>query len=146
MTSSWFNHWNKMASILQAMSSAAFLEWKKIMMLTAFLMMTSSNGNIFRVTGPLCGEFTGHRWIPHTKASDAELWCFWSAPWISGWVNNREAGDWRRHRAYYDVIVIYWIIMYELISMITFGWYPVSYSAVSDDERHQTQTPGPLFT
>ena len=23
-------------------------------------MMTSSNGTIFRVTGPLCGEFTGH--------------------------------------------------------------------------------------
>ena len=38
-------------------------------------MMTSSNGNILRVTGPLCGEFTGHRWIPLTKASDAELWC-----------------------------------------------------------------------
>ena len=38
-------------------------------------MMTSSNGNIFRVTGPLCGEFTGDRWIPRTKASDAELWC-----------------------------------------------------------------------
>ena len=36
-------------------------------------MMTSSNGNIFRVTGPVCGEFTGHRWILHTKASDAEL-------------------------------------------------------------------------
>ena len=29
-------------------------------------MMTSSNGNIFRVAGPLCGEFTGHRWIPLT--------------------------------------------------------------------------------
>ena len=70
-------------------------------------MMTSSNGNIFRVTGPLCGEFTGHRWIPRTKASDAELWCFlWSAPWIYGWVNNREAGDLRRHRAHYDVIVM----------------------------------------
>ena len=40
------------------------------------LMMTSSNGNIFRVTGPLCGEFTGDRWIPSTEASDAELWCF----------------------------------------------------------------------
>ena len=23
------------------------------------IMMTSSNGNIFRITGPLCGEFTG---------------------------------------------------------------------------------------
>ena len=39
-------------------------------------MMTSSNGNIFRVTGHLCGEFTGRRWIPHKKASDAERWCF----------------------------------------------------------------------
>ena len=69
-------------------------------------MMTSSNGNIFRVTGPLWGEFTGDRWIPHTKASDAELWCFlWSAPWINDSVNNREAGDLRRHRAHYDVIV-----------------------------------------
>ena len=30
------------------------------------IMMTSSNGNIFRVTGPLCVEFTGDRWIPRT--------------------------------------------------------------------------------
>ena len=43
-------------------------------------MMTSSNGDIFRVIGHLCGEFTGPRWIPCTKASDAELWRFlWSA-------------------------------------------------------------------
>ena len=33
------------------------------------------------VTGPLCGELNGHRWIPCTKSSDAELWCFlWSSP------------------------------------------------------------------
>ena len=44
-------------------------------------MMTSSNGNIFPVTVPLCGEFTGHQWIPLTKASDAELWRFiWPVP------------------------------------------------------------------
>ena len=36
---------------------------------------------LFLVTGPLWGEFTGDRWFPLTKASDAELWCFlWSAP------------------------------------------------------------------
>ena len=47
----------------------------------AAIMMTASNGNIFRVTGPLCGAFTSHRWIPLKKASNAELWCFlWSAP------------------------------------------------------------------
>ena len=69
--------------------------------------MTSSNGNIFCVTGALCGEFTGHRWIPPTKASNAELWCFlWSAPWINSWVNNREAGDLRRHRAHHDVTLM----------------------------------------
>ena len=43
------------------------------------IMMTSSKGNMFRVTGPLWGESTGHRWIPLTKTSDAVLWCFlWS--------------------------------------------------------------------
>ena len=47
----------------------------------ASIMMTSSNGNIFRLTSPLCGEITGHRWIPLTKASDTKLRCFlWSAP------------------------------------------------------------------
>ena len=45
-----------------------------------YIHETSWNGNIFRVTGHLCGEFTGPRWISHTKASDVELWCFrWSA-------------------------------------------------------------------
>ena len=44
-------------------------------------MMTSSNGNIFRVSGPLWGEFSCHPWIHLTKACDAELWCFlFSAP------------------------------------------------------------------
>ena len=27
--------------------------------------------------------------------------------WINGWVNNREAGDSRRHHAHYDVTVMY---------------------------------------
>ena len=82
-------------------------------------MMTSTNGNIFRITGPLWGEFTGHQWIPLAKAGDTELWCFlWSVSpvnsphkgqwhralmfslicaWLNGWVNNREAGDLRCH-------------------------------------------------
>ena len=74
------------------------------------VMMTSSNGNIFHVTGPLCGEFTGDRWLPHTKASDVELWCFlWSVPeWTSGCANNRDASDLRCHRAHYDITVMYW--------------------------------------
>ena len=32
--------------------------------------------NLFRVADHLCREFTVHRWTARTKASDAELWCF----------------------------------------------------------------------
>ena len=32
----------------------------------------------------LCGKLTGHRWIPHTKASDVGLWCFFDS---HGWPN-----------------------------------------------------------
>ena len=62
-------------------------------------MMTSSNGNIFRVTGPLCGEFTGHRWH---RALMFSLIC----TCMNDWVNNCEAGDLRRHHAHYDVSVM----------------------------------------
>ena len=71
-------------------------------------MKTSSNWNIFRVTGNLCGEYTSHRCISSTKVSETEFWCFlWIFAWKYGWVNNRGAGDLRRHRAHYDVIVLF---------------------------------------
>ena len=70
-------------------------------------MMTSSNGTLFHVTGHLCGKFTGPRWIPCTKASDAELWFFsLICAWINDLVNNGEAGELRCHVAHYDVIVM----------------------------------------
>ena len=71
------------------------------------IIMTSSNGIIFHVTGPLYGEFTGHRWILLTKASDAELSYFsLICAWINGGVNNRGACYLWRHRAHYDVAVM----------------------------------------
>ena len=69
-------------------------------------IMTWLNGNIFRVTGPLWGESTGHRWIPLTKASDAELWCFlWSGPEQTVEQTN-DMCNLRRHRVHYDVSVM----------------------------------------
>ena len=61
-------------------------------------MMTSLNGNTFRVTGLLCGEFTG-QW------RGAFMFSLIGAR-INGWVNNREAGDLIRHHVHYDVTVI----------------------------------------
>ena len=46
------------------------------------------------------GEFPTQR--PVTRSFMFSLIC----AWINSWVNNREAGDLRRHRAHYDVIVM----------------------------------------
>ena len=71
-------------------------------------MMKSSNGNIFRVTGNLCREFIGHRWHSSHKGQwRGPLMFSFICSWINASVNNGEAGDWRRHRAHYDVILMY---------------------------------------
>ena len=68
-------------------------------------MMLSSNGNIFRVTGPLWGESTGHRWIPFTKAIDVDV--FFDLRRIKRLSKQlRDTGDLRYHRADYDVTVM----------------------------------------
>ena len=67
-------------------------------------MMAASNGNVFRVPSPLWREFTGHRWIPFTKASDVDV--FLICAWTSGWANHRDDGDFRHHRAHYDVTLL----------------------------------------
>ena len=43
-------------------------------------MMTSPNGDIFRVTGPLWRESTGHRWIPSQNPGTLSFDIFLSAP------------------------------------------------------------------
>ena len=69
-------------------------------------MMTSPNGNIFRVTDHLCGDVPGQRQIPHTKGQwRGALMFSLICAWISGWVNNHEAGNLRCHRAHYGVTV-----------------------------------------
>ena len=46
-----------------------FQHWQQAIAWTnvAFHMITSSNGNIFRITGPLCGEFTGPGDFPEQR-------------------------------------------------------------------------------
>ena len=50
-----------------------------------------------------------HRWpvnSPHKGQWRGALIFSLICAWINGWVNNREAGDLRRHRAHYDVTVM----------------------------------------
>ena len=69
-------------------------------------MMTSSNGNIFRVTGHLCGNspFTGEFPAQRPVTRNFDVFCDLclnkrlSKQWWGWWL--------RRHRAHYDVIVM----------------------------------------
>ena len=67
------------------------------------LMMTSSNGNIFRVTGPLCGEFTGPGEFPAQRPVTRSFDVFFDLclnkrlskqPW-GGWFETPLRSFWR---------------------------------------------------
>ena len=70
-----------------------------------FSIWPSSNDNFFRVTGPLWGESTGH---PHKGQWRGALIFSFIYAWTNGWANNGDAGDLKRHRAHFNVTLMYW--------------------------------------
>ena len=89
------------------LDSSSYSGWSKpivsLPLTSCVVMMTSSNGNIFRVTGQWRGA----------------LMFSFICVWINGCVNNRKAGDLRRYRAHYDVTVMYgiWSVITESVIM-----------------------------
>ena len=70
-------------------------------------MMTSSNGNIFHITGPLRrGIHQSPVNSPHKGQWCRALMFSLICDWIYSWVSNREAGDLRNHCTHYDVTVM----------------------------------------
>ena len=62
---------------------------------------------------PVPGEFPAQR--SATRSFDVLFICVW----INGWVNNREVGDLRRHRAHCDVIVMsFWNLRGQLSALL----------------------------
>ena len=74
---------------------------------------------------------------PHKGQWHGALMFHLSCVWINGWVNNREAGDLRRHHGHYDVnvmneLVTYWI-KERVMSWITYlnTWIITQIKAIS---------------
>ena len=78
--------------------------WWRHQMKIFFALLALCGGNSL-----VTGEFPRQR--PVTRSFDISLIC----AWINGWVNNRDAGDLRRHRAHYDVtlMVMAWWFHYH---------------------------------
>ena len=104
----WHSCWSHMtwlADYIDAISSVPDLRFINAVYPIKYahrFMMTSSNGNIFCVTGPLCGEFSGQWWIPLTKASDANFDVFFhlclnkrlSEQWLGWWFETPSRSLW----------------------------------------------------
>ena len=100
--------------------------------------MTSSNGIIFCVTGHLCGEFTGLRWIPTqrpvTRSFDVffdlrmnerlskHSWDRWlETPSCPLWHQSTVLGEnWQIDR---DISEVYWTLYLLHPCMHAFSWY-----------------------
>ena len=91
-------------------SSAAKVRYGRVL-----YIMTSSNGNIFRVTGLCAGNSPGPVNSPHKgqwrgalmfSLICGEFMFSLICVWINDWVNNCDTGDLRRHRGHCDVIVM----------------------------------------
>ena len=77
----------------------------------SFLMVTSSNGNIFRVIGPLCGEFTGPGEFPTQRPVPRSFGVFFDLrlnkrfskqPW-GWWFETLSWSLWRQCDAHFDL-------------------------------------------
>ena len=79
-----------------------------------------------------------HRWpvnSPH-KGQWRTALIYFVCVWINDWINNRETGDLRRHRAHYDVIVLF-IVWENAIA--------TSYTLSNDDLLHWPLSVSPIL-
>ena len=82
------NTWIMSSLILQ--SWASFTDTR---FTVCWSMMTSSNGNIFRVTGPLCGEFTGPGEFPTQRTVTRSFDVFFDLR-LNKWLSKQPWGWW----------------------------------------------------
>ena len=99
--------------------------------------MTSSNGNTFRITGPLWGESTGptgdrnqwsHWWpvdSPHIGQWRRALMFSLICASTNCWANNRNTCEWRCHNALYGVTVMMSSLSYVFLAATKqlYKWY-----------------------
>ena len=81
--------------VLEPLSKSMPIPWWRHQMETFFALLAIYAGN-----SPVTGEFPAQRPVTRSFA------VFFDLRLNNGWVNNRDAGDFRRHRAHYDVIVM----------------------------------------
>ena len=113
--------------------------WEWVMgYLLWFHMMTSSNGNVFRVTGPLCGEFTGPSDFPTQRPVTRSFDVFFdlrlnkplSKQSWGWWFQTLSHSLWR-HRNECVVYVLYFPLWRCVQYVVDLGWVKSDITAPS---------------
>ena len=89
-------------------------------------MITLSNGNIFRVTGPLWWNPTVTSGLPSQRPVTQSFDVFFNLRLNNSWAINRNAGDSRRHRTHYEATVMY--VRYFIMS--------ADYGSIKSEQFH----------
>ena len=104
-------------------------------------MMMSSDGNIFRVTGPLWGGI--HRSLvnpPHMGQWRGASMFYSICAWTNGWTNTRDATDLTHHHAHNDVTVMDPIVdepaLISAVNVCQQGYWPLSQSVSGHELWH----------
>ena len=113
-----------------------------------FTMMTSSNGNIFRVTGPLCGEFTGPGEFPTQRPVTRSFDDFFDLrlnkplskqPW-GWWFETLSRSLWRHRNANVN-----WPNQYRGYLSIYLVVYSLHHNVLPTLQSVPLMTNGPLY-
>ena len=116
--------WTYLSIVPDMMLIFQYITWRHHQMETRFALLALCAGN-----SSVTGEFPSQR--PVTRSFDASLIC----ALISGWVNNREAGDLGRHHVNYDVIVM----LYNAFLVIAYCSYNTIFCTVSHLLKHKSK-------
>ena len=122
-------------------------------------MMTSSNGNIFRVTGPLCGEFTGPGEFPTQRPVTRSFDVFFhlrlnkrlSKQPLGWWFETLSCSLWRHCNVYRVITLPQLIIMLRYLAPLQWRHderdgvlyhrhldYLLSHLSGADQRKHQS--------
>ena len=95
---------------LRIFGNDTIIAWWLHQMKTFSMLLALSAGN-----SPVRGI---HRWIPLTKARRGAFMFSFVCARTNGWVNNRDAGDFRCHCASYDITIMWpqWLNLYLLMA------------------------------
>ena len=100
---------------LVSVKEISFTWWRHQMeTFSALLALCAGNS-------PVTGEFPTQRPVTRSFAFFSLIYA-----WINGWVSNREAGDLRRHHAYYDVIVMKFALVNKIWICISQMFHGIS--------------------